>query len=167
MLTNSLIQGESRMEKGGNSAISSTQRGKFLQRYQKKHLWIKLVTFTPCWPKPKATHPSIPLTWRITPPVLNAFKLGNRGHQRHVIENMYSTNSEYNITLTACNKSVLVRHTHTHKDLKMPTHLLLWKAICYDLTVYVPGYIYILEDIHPQALERICYVMNLLSSSVT
>lgn len=163
MLTNSLIQGENRMDKGGNSAVFSTQRWKLLQRYQKKHLWVKLVIVTSCCPKPKV---SIPLTWWTTPPVLNSFKLGNKGHQRHVIENIYSTNSEYNITLTACNKSVLVRHTHTHKDLKMQTHLLLWKAICYDLTVYVPGYIYFLEDIHPQALERICYVMNLSSSSV-
>lgn len=43
----------------------------------------------------------------------------------------------------------------------MQAHLLLWKAICYDLTVYVLGYIYFLEDIHPQALEHICCVMNL------
>lgn len=92
--------------------------------------------------------------------------MGNKGHLRQVIENM-KTNSEYNITLTTCKKSVLVRHTYTHKDLKMQAHLLLWKAICYDLTVYIRGYIYFLEDIHPQALEHICYVMNLSSSSVT
>lgn len=48
----------------------------------------------------------------------------------------------------------------------MHAHLLRCRAICYDLTVYVLSYIYFPENIHPQALGSICYVMNLSSSSV-
>lgn len=48
----------------------------------------------------------------------------------------------------------------------MHTHLLRCRATCYDLTVYALSYIYFLENIHPQALGSICYVMNLSSSPV-
>lgn len=53
---------------------------------------------------------------------------------------MYSTNSEYNITLTVCHKSVLVRHTHRLKNadtfITMESNLLWLNSICTRLYLF-------------------------------
>lgn len=125
---NSLVRGENRMDKGGKSAAFSSWSWELFQVYKNQHFQVKLGTVICCHPKHK---PSIaaPLDTSFT--VLNLSELDNNKHEKQAIENTYSTNSGYNITLTACNKPVLVRYTKNDSEMHSQIRC---RAICYDLT---------------------------------